>query len=120
MHKRLWLSVVAVAIGAALLIAAGFASPAKSSTSGANSSFAGAKKGGTLRLNMSSSDVDYIDPALAYYQLSWDILYIACRPCSTTRTSRPPRGRASSRMVLQRCRRSRTTERPTPSGSGAG
>jgi peptide/nickel transport system substrate-binding protein len=80
MHKRLWLSVVAVAIGAALLIAAGFASPAKSSTSGANSSFAGAKKGGTLRLNMSSSDVDYIDPALAYYQLSWDILYISCRP----------------------------------------
>jgi peptide/nickel transport system substrate-binding protein len=80
MHKRLWLSVVAVAIGAALLVAAGFASPAQSSVSGANSSFAGAKKGGTLRLNMSSSDVDYIDPALAYYQLSWDILYITCRP----------------------------------------
>jgi len=80
MHKRLWLSVVAVAIGAALLVAAGFASPANSSISGAKSSFAGAKTGGTLRLNMSSSDVDYIDPALAYYQLSWDILYIACRP----------------------------------------
>jgi peptide/nickel transport system substrate-binding protein len=80
MHKRLWLSIVAVAIGAALLVAAGFASPAQSSISGANSSFAGAKKGGTLRLNMSSSDVDYIDPALAYYQLSWDILYITCRP----------------------------------------
>lgn len=80
MHKRLWLSVVAVAIGTALLVAAGFASPAQSSTSGANASFAGAKKGGTLKLNMSSSDVDYIDPALAYYQLSWDILYITCRP----------------------------------------
>jgi peptide/nickel transport system substrate-binding protein len=80
MHKRLWLSIVAVAVGAALLVAAGFASPAQSSVSGAKSSFAGAKKGGTLRLNMSSSDVDYIDPALAYYQLSWDILYIACRP----------------------------------------
>ena len=80
MHKRLWLSVVTLAIGAALLVAAGFASPAKSSISGANSSFAGAKKGGTLKLNMSASDVDYIDPALAYYQLSWDILYITCRP----------------------------------------
>jgi peptide/nickel transport system substrate-binding protein len=80
MHRRLWLSIVAGAIGAALLVAAGFASPAQSSISGANSSFAGAKKGGTLRLNMSSSDVDYIDPALAYYQLSWDILYITCRP----------------------------------------
>jgi peptide/nickel transport system substrate-binding protein len=80
MHRRLWLSIVAVAIGAALLIAAGFASPAKSSISSANSNFAGAKIGGTLKLNMSSSDVDYIDPALAYYQLSWDILYISCRP----------------------------------------
>jgi ABC-type transport system substrate-binding protein len=80
MQKRLWLSIVAVAIGAALLFAAGLASPAQSSVSGANSSFAGAKKGGTLKLNMSSSDVDYIDPALAYYQLSWDILYITCRP----------------------------------------
>jgi peptide/nickel transport system substrate-binding protein len=80
MHKRLWLSIAGLAIGAALLIAAGFASPAQSSISGATSSFAGAKKGGTLKLNMSSSDVDYIDPALAYYQLSWDILYITCRP----------------------------------------
>jgi peptide/nickel transport system substrate-binding protein len=80
MHKRLWLSIVTLAIGTALLVAAGFASPAQSSVSGANGSFAGAKKGGTLRLNMSSSDVDYIDPALAYYQLSWDILYITCRP----------------------------------------
>jgi peptide/nickel transport system substrate-binding protein len=83
MHRRLWVSIVATAIGAALLVAAGFASPAQSSTkspSGASSSFLGAKKGGTLRLNMSASDVDYIDPALAYYQLSWDILYITCRP----------------------------------------
>jgi peptide/nickel transport system substrate-binding protein len=80
MHKRLWLSVVGVAIGAALLVAAGFASPAKSTINSANANFVGAKKGGTLRLNMSSSDVDYIDPALAYYQLSWDILYISCRP----------------------------------------
>jgi peptide/nickel transport system substrate-binding protein len=80
MHKRLWLSIVAVAIGAALLVAAGLASPAQSSVSGPQSSFAGAKKGGTLKLNMSSTDVDYMDPALAYYQLSWDLLYVACRP----------------------------------------
>jgi peptide/nickel transport system substrate-binding protein len=92
MHKRLWLSVVTLAIGAALLVAAGFASPAKSSTSGANSSFAGAKKGGTLKLNMSSSDVDYIDPALAYYQLSWDILYISCRPLLNYPDKKAPAG----------------------------
>lgn len=92
MHKRLWLSIVAVAIGAALLVAAGLASPAQSSVSGANSSFAGAKKGGTLKLNMSSSDVDYIDPALAYYQLSWDILYISCRPLLNYPDKPAPKG----------------------------
>ena len=32
----------------------------------------------TLLVNLSSSDVDYIDPALAYYQPSWQILYASC------------------------------------------
>src|SRR5436190_1406282 len=31
-----------------------------------------------LRINMSSSDVDYVDPALAYYSLSWQLLYPVC------------------------------------------
>jgi peptide/nickel transport system substrate-binding protein len=83
MRRRLWLSIAAAAIGASLLAAAGFASPAKSSGSAAsnapNSTFAGAKKGGTLHINLSASDVDYIDPQLSYYVPGWALLYTTCR-----------------------------------------
>jgi len=60
-----------LAIGVALLVAAGFASPASS-----NSSKAGAKAavGGTLRLD-TTSDYDFIDPSLAYFSHSWQVLY---------------------------------------------
>jgi peptide/nickel transport system substrate-binding protein len=40
---------------------------------------AGGKKGGTITV-LSASDVDYIDPALAYYQFSWEIIYPVDRP----------------------------------------
>ena len=71
MHKRLWLSLATLAIGAGLLVAAGFASPASS-----NPSKAGAKSavGGTLRVDQ-RSDFDFIDPALAYYSHSWQLEY---------------------------------------------
>jgi len=60
-----------LAIGVALLVAAGFASPASS-----NSSKAGAKAavGGTLRID-TTSDYDFIDPSLAYFSHSWQVLY---------------------------------------------
>jgi peptide/nickel transport system substrate-binding protein len=77
MRRRLWLSIAACAIGASLLAAAGFAKPAASS--GPNSTFAGAKKGGTLHINISASDVDYIDPQLSYYVPGWALLYTTCR-----------------------------------------
>jgi ABC-type oligopeptide transport system substrate-binding subunit len=70
MRRRLWLSVAMAALGAALLVAAGFASPASSSTSAAK-----AKRGGTLKLNFSASDVDFSDPSLAYGVQSWQIEY---------------------------------------------
>ena len=76
MHKRLWLSVAMLAVGASLLVAAGFASPAGSAPS---SPSATAKKGGTLHLNLSETDIDYADPALAYFQPSWLMLYVVCR-----------------------------------------
>jgi peptide/nickel transport system substrate-binding protein len=71
MHKRLWLSIVTLAIGVGLLVAAGFASPASS-----NSSKAGAKaaRGGTLRVDL-TSDFDFIDPGLAYFSHSWQLEY---------------------------------------------
>jgi len=40
---------------------------------------AGGKKGGTITV-LSASDVDYIDPGLAYYQFSWEIIYPVNRP----------------------------------------
>jgi len=76
MHKRLWLSVAMLAVGASLLVAAGFASPAGSAPS---SPSAAAKKGGTLHINLSETDIDFADPALAYFQPSWLTLYVVCR-----------------------------------------
>jgi peptide/nickel transport system substrate-binding protein len=70
MRRRLWLSVAMAALGAALLVAAGFASPASSGTAAAK-----AKRGGTLKLNMSATDVDFSDPSLAYGVQSWQIEY---------------------------------------------
>jgi peptide/nickel transport system substrate-binding protein len=75
MHRRLWLSVVTLLVGAGMLIAAGVASPASSSPSAKSSA---ARKGGTLRLNLSETDFDYVDPALAYFQPSWLTLYSVC------------------------------------------
>jgi peptide/nickel transport system substrate-binding protein len=40
---------------------------------------AGGKKGGTITV-LSASDVDYIDPGLAYYQFSFEVLYPVNRP----------------------------------------
>ena len=71
MHKRLWLSIAALAIGVGLLVAAGFASPASSNPSKAGSK---AAKGGTLRVDQ-RSDFDFIDPALAYFSHSWQFEY---------------------------------------------
>jgi peptide/nickel transport system substrate-binding protein len=76
MNKRVWLSVVTLAIGASLLVAAGFASPASS-----NSSKPGAHgaKGGTLRVDL-TSDFDFIDPALDYFSHGWQLQYAtACK-----------------------------------------
>jgi ABC-type oligopeptide transport system substrate-binding subunit len=71
MQKRLWLSLAVLAIGAGLLVAAGFASPASS-----NSAKAGKNRavGGTLRVDQ-RSDFDFIDPALAYFSHSWQVEY---------------------------------------------
>jgi ABC-type transport system substrate-binding protein len=71
MGKRLWLSIVTLAIGVGLLVAAGFASPASSNSAKPGSKVA---KGGTLRID-TRSDYDFVDPALAYYSHSWNFEY---------------------------------------------
>ena len=74
MKRNFWLSVAMLAIGASLLVAAGLASPASSGNAKAGA--ATAKKGGTLRLSK-STDIDYVDPALAYFTDSFGELEYA-------------------------------------------
>ena len=66
MNRRLWLSGAVLALGAAMVAAALFAGSASSSS---------VAKGGTMKLNMSTTDVDFSDPSLAYGVLSWQIEY---------------------------------------------
>jgi len=74
MRRRLWFTVVSMTIGLGMLLAAGFASPAQSSPQGAAKASAA---GGTLRID-SRSDFDYIDPSLAYFSHSWQMLETVC------------------------------------------
>lgn len=64
MERRLWYSIAALAVGASLLVAASLAGSA--SAGSAQSIKSGAKTGGTMRLNYSDSDFQFLDPALAF------------------------------------------------------
>src|SRR5919202_2230010 len=83
MSRRLWLSAVMAALGALLLVVAGFANAASSSA---------AKKGGTMRLNMSATDVDFTDPSLAYGTISWQIEYATALKLVNYPDKPPPAG----------------------------
>ena len=72
MSRKVLASGAMAALGVAMLVAAAFAGPASSKSSRPSAS--GQKKGGTMNINASATDVDYIDPALAYGTLSWQIL----------------------------------------------
>jgi oligopeptide transport system substrate-binding protein len=67
MKRSLWLSITAFVLGAGLLVASGIA--------GASTGSVAAKKGGTMKMNMSATDVDFTDPSLAYGTISWQIEY---------------------------------------------
>src|ERR671934_2262048 len=72
MQKKSWFSIVALLIGAGLLAAAAFAGSASSSPQSKKSA---AKVGGTLRVNLSTTDVEFTDPALEYETTGWQIEY---------------------------------------------
>ena len=59
MQKKLWLSIVTAMIGVGLLVAAAFAGSASSAPQHKGSA---AKVGGTLRVNLSTTDLEYTDP----------------------------------------------------------
>lgn len=71
MYKKLLLALGLAALGASLMVAAAVAGPS-SSTSASKS---GVTKGGTLRLNVSNTDYEYLDPALAYDSIGWSTIY---------------------------------------------
>ena len=74
MHKRFLLALTLAVMGAGLLVAAAFAgssAPAKAGKSGGSE----AKRGGTLRINLSETDFEFLDPSLSYDAPGWQVLY---------------------------------------------
>jgi peptide/nickel transport system substrate-binding protein len=74
MHKRFLLALTLAVVGAGLLVAAAFAgsaAPSKASKSGSSE----AKRGGTLRINLSETDFEFLDPSLSYEASGWQVLY---------------------------------------------
>jgi len=74
MYKRLLLALGLAAVGASLLVAAALAGTT-SSSSASSASKSQVTKGGTLRLNVSNTDYEYLDPALAYDSIGWATIY---------------------------------------------
>jgi len=83
MRRRpgLWLTLGALAVGVVLLGAAGCGSSNSSSNaagSGGNTSaIPPHQNGGTIKIAL-SGNIDYLDPALAYYQNTWQIEGVTC------------------------------------------
>jgi oligopeptide transport system substrate-binding protein len=93
MHRRLMLSIAMLVIGAGLLAATATAGPQGSS--GASAASGPAQKGGTFRYSL-DTDIDYVDPSLAYYSLSWQIEYATTALLMSYPDAPAPRG---SRLV---------------------
>jgi peptide/nickel transport system substrate-binding protein len=93
MHRRLMLSVAMLAVGAGLLAAT--AAAGSQGSSGASASNGPAQKGGTFRYSL-DTDIDYVDPSLAYYSLSWQIEYATTAMLMTYPDAPAPKG---SRLV---------------------
>src|SRR5438067_5917536 len=72
MQKKSWFSIVVLVIGAGLLVAATFAGSASSAPQSKKSA---AKVGGTLKVNLSTTDVEFTDPALEYETTGWQVEY---------------------------------------------
>jgi ABC-type transport system substrate-binding protein len=70
---RILVSAILVVAGSLLLLAAVLARPARSAPAGGRT--AAAKIGGTLRVNLSTTDVQYTDPSLEYESTGWQVEY---------------------------------------------
>ena len=82
-RTRLWTGLAVLGTAALVTAGCGGGGSSKSAESvetggatGAKPS-GGIKQGGTARFNL-ATDTDYVDPALAYYQISWQMEYATC------------------------------------------
>jgi len=90
MHRRLLLSIAMLAVGASLLVAASFAGAASSSPSSKSSDVA--RKGGTLRINL-TEDIDDIDMSISYGATDWgEVWYPAALRLLNYPDAKAPRG----------------------------
>src|SRR5215217_2306188 len=75
MQKKLAPTLAAAVIGAGLLVGAGVAASAPGAAP-AETGGSEAKRGGTLRVNLSTTDFEFLDPALSYDAPGWQVLYM--------------------------------------------
>jgi peptide/nickel transport system substrate-binding protein len=73
----MWLATGALVLGAVLLGAAGCGGSSSNSSSAGASSTGPAPQGGVMKAAWHGG-IDFIDPALAYYQESWQVEYATC------------------------------------------
>ena len=114
MHRRLLLASCLAIIGASLFVATALAGSSASPKSEAT-------RGGTLRLNVSDTDYEYVDPALAYDSIGWITLY-AVNMQLVNYPDKPANagGNQLTRKRRRRSRPSRRTGRRMSSRSGRG
>ena len=72
-----WLSLAALLVGMSLLVSACGDDSGSTDTGGGGTSAPTGTEGGTLKVLL-ADDTDYVDPALAYYQISWQFLHSTC------------------------------------------
>jgi ABC-type transport system substrate-binding protein len=70
MKRKFWLSTASLAVGMSLLVAAALAGSASGSSTKVG------KAGGVMRINLSDTDFDYLDPALSYASWTWQFTYL--------------------------------------------
>src|SRR3954469_10213608 len=73
MKRKPWLAVAMLVTGVALLAVTGIAGASTGNSKNPNTH---KKTGGTMNINLSSTDFDFLDPALSYSDWSWQFTYL--------------------------------------------
>src|SRR5262249_11825794 len=77
MTRQVWLGVAMLATGVSLLVAAGLAAGATGAAKSAQAAkVSHGKTGLSMNIAISNTDFDYLDPALAYSDWSWQFTYL--------------------------------------------